>query len=63
MYKKALAGEIKDFTGVQDPYEPPLSPELTVKTNDEPLDQSVEHVLNFLRSRNVISNGVGAKCC
>jgi adenylylsulfate kinase len=61
MYKKALAGEIKDFTGVQDPYEPPLAPELTIKTNDEPLERSVEHVLAFLRARNVLSNGATAR--
>ena len=61
MYKKALAGEIKDFTGVQDPYEPPLKPELVIKTNDETLDQSVERVLSFLRSRNVLSNGTAVR--
>ena len=35
MYRKALAGEIKNFTGVSDPYEPPLNPELVIDTEKE----------------------------
>jgi len=61
MYKKALAGEIKDFTGVQDPYEVPPSPELVLKTAEEPLEQSVEKLFAFLKSRNVLSNGVAVR--
>jgi adenylyl-sulfate kinase len=45
MYKKALAGEIKEFTGVSDPYEEPLRPDLVVETDKEPLDRSVDRVL------------------
>ncbi len=51
LYKKALAGEITDFTGVQDPYEPPLNPELVVNTDKEELEESVLKILNFLKER------------
>ena len=48
MYKKALAGEIKNFTGIDDPYEAPPSPELVVDTDVESVDESVEKVLRYL---------------
>jgi len=51
MYKKALAGEIKDFTGVQDPYEPPEHPDLTLNSLNETVSESVESVLNLLREK------------
>lgn len=49
MYKKALAGEIKNFTGVDDPYEAPPNPEITVYTEKESVDESVEKVLKYLK--------------
>ncbi|HUO57603.1 MAG TPA: adenylyl-sulfate kinase [bacterium] len=48
LYQKAKAGEIKGFTGVDDPYEPPLNPELVCHTDTESVDQSVEKVLKKL---------------
>jgi adenylylsulfate kinase len=45
MYNKALAGEIKEFTGVSDPYEEPLKPELTIVTDNETLEESTQKVL------------------
>lgn len=51
MYKKALAGEIKDFTGVQDPYEPPEHPDLSIDSLDESVSESVESVLNLLKEK------------
>ncbi len=45
MYKKALAGQIKEFTGVSDPYEEPLRPELVVETDKEGLEDSVRRCL------------------
>ncbi len=48
MYKKALAGEIKNFTGVDDPYEAPPNPEVVVDTDNESVDESVEKVLDYL---------------
>lgn len=48
LYKKALAGEIKGFTGVDDPYEPPVSPELTVETETEGPRESLARILRRL---------------
>jgi adenylylsulfate kinase len=48
LYQKARRGEIKDFTGIDSPYEAPLHPSLTIKTNENSLDQSVELILDFL---------------
>ncbi len=45
LYKKALAGEIKQFTGVSDPYEPPAAPELHIKTNQEEPRESARKVV------------------
>lgn len=48
LYAKALAGEIPQFTGVSDPYEPPLSPEITIRSASESLDQSVARIVAAL---------------
>jgi adenylyl-sulfate kinase len=44
LYKKALAGEIPHFTGITDPYEPPLNPEVTVNSSKETPAESVERI-------------------
>lgn len=49
MYKKALAGEINGFTGIDDPYEAPPKPELIVDTDVETLDESVQKVLDTMK--------------
>lgn len=49
MYAKAFAGEIKDFTGVSDPYEEPLNPEITLNTHLETLEESVAKCLAYLQ--------------
>jgi adenylyl-sulfate kinase len=49
MYKKALAGEIKGFTGVDDPYEETEHPELILDTDKETVDESVEKVIHLLK--------------
>ncbi|WNG42090.1 adenylyl-sulfate kinase [Archangium violaceum] len=54
LYKKALAGEIPHFTGISDPYEPPESPEVTVYTDSETVDQSVERILAALRKHGLL---------
>jgi len=51
LYKKARSGEIKEFTGVSAPYEPPEAPELTLHTDRETLEESVARVVEFLRPR------------
>ncbi len=48
LYKKALAGEIKNFTGVDDPYEPPLQPEVVVESDRETPESSARKVLVHL---------------
>jgi len=49
LYRKALAGEIKNFTGVSDPYEEPSSPDIVVDTSRENIDESVSKILAKLR--------------
>jgi adenylylsulfate kinase len=51
LYKKAFSGEIKGFTGVSDPYEPPAAPELHVKTNEEEPNESAARVIAHLQER------------
>ncbi len=48
LYKKAFAGEIKEFTGVSDPYEEPLKPEVLVETHKESPAESVTKIINTL---------------
>jgi adenylylsulfate kinase len=48
LYEKALRGEIKEFTGVSDPYEEPLSPEVTVETDKETAEESAAKILRTL---------------
>jgi adenylylsulfate kinase len=51
LYKKALSGEIKDLTGLQDPYEEPENPEVIVNTEEQTLDECVDIILNKLLQR------------
>lgn len=54
MYKKALNGEIKNFTGVDDPYEEPENPELILETDKETVEESIQKVLNKLKEMGYI---------
>ena len=49
LYKKARAGEIKNFTGIDDPYEEPLQPEIILHTDQMTLEEEVEIILNYLQ--------------
>ncbi len=49
LYKKARAGEIKQFTGIDDPYEPPVNPEISIDTGKRSIDESVEAIVSCLR--------------
>jgi adenylyl-sulfate kinase len=49
LYKQALAGQIASFTGVSDPYEPPVNPEVTIDSSTEDIAFSVEKTFNKLR--------------
>ncbi|MFA9452324.1 MAG: adenylyl-sulfate kinase [Candidatus Aminicenantaceae bacterium] len=54
LYKKARAGEIKEFTGISAPYEEPSSPELVVDTGELDLEQSVDKVIRYLEDRDIV---------
>jgi adenylyl-sulfate kinase len=51
LYKRALAGEVGNFTGISDPYEPPLAPDVTVRSDRETLEESVGKVWSELARR------------
>ena len=54
LYKRARAGEIKNFTGISSPYEEPEDPELVVDTGVLSLEDSVARVVELLRGRGII---------
>ena len=55
LYKRARAGEIKNYTGIDSPYEAPDNPELIIHTESESLEKSVAKVIDFLKSKEVIN--------
>jgi adenylylsulfate kinase len=54
LYKKARAGEIKEFTGVSAPYEAPNEPELTIRTSQQSVEQSALQILAYLEQRGLV---------
>lgn len=54
MYKKARAGEIKNFSGISDPYEEPFNPNIVLNTDVETPDDSFSKVISYLESNNYI---------
>jgi adenylylsulfate kinase len=54
LYAKALAGEIKNFTGVSDPYEPPLEPELEIHSDRENAGASLGRIVRALEERGLL---------
>jgi adenylylsulfate kinase len=54
LYKKARLGEVKGFTGIDDPYEAPLKPELVLDAAAKPAETLAEEVLAYLVSRNIL---------
>ena len=54
LYKKARAGEIKEFTGISAPYEEPFNPELTIDTSQLDLEQSRDTVIHYLEQRGIL---------
>ena len=54
LYKKARAGEIKNFTGIDDPYEAPSKPEIVLNSHEMSLEQEVDLLLNALRERGIL---------
>ena len=54
LYKKARSGEIKNFTGIDDPYEAPSAPEVHLRTDQQSLEEEVEHLLDLLEKQGLI---------
>lgn len=54
LYAKAFAGEIPDFTGVSDPYEEPLNPEIVLHTHQETVEESVARCLAYLEEHGLV---------
>jgi len=54
LYRRALAGEIPHFTGVSDPYEPPLNPDITVRTDLESMESGADRIWAELLRRRLI---------
>lgn len=54
LYKKARAGEIKDFTGISAPYEEPASPEITIKTHENTVEECVAQITQWLSDKGYI---------
>jgi bifunctional enzyme CysN/CysC len=55
LYRKARGGEIKNFTGIDSPYEPPVAPELVLKAAEAPPEALAEQVLTLLRGRAIVA--------
>ncbi len=55
LYKQALAGQIPQFTGISDPYEPPLAPEVTVNSAEERPEQSADRIMSKLKELGLLN--------
>ncbi len=56
-YRRARAGEIKEFTGITSPYEEPEQPDLVIDTAEHSIDQCVNDIVALLRQRGIVRNG------
>jgi adenylyl-sulfate kinase len=54
LYQKAIAGEIQHFTGVNDPYEPPPNPDVTIRSDKESVEESVQKIIGALQSKGLV---------
>lgn len=61
LYKKARAGIIKNYTGIDSPYEPPDKPELIIDTGKMPLSDSVAEVLSLMRRRGILTDALDSE--
>jgi len=55
LYKKARAGEVKDFTGISAPYEEPLKPEVTIESSKLSVEESTRSILNYLEAKGYVA--------
>jgi len=60
LYAKAFSGEIKEFTGVSDPYEAPLNPELHLRTEDESAEESAAQIFAYLEANGFLTTADAA---
>jgi adenylyl-sulfate kinase len=51
LYVKARAGEIREFTGIDSPYEPPIAPQITIDTSKQEIGASIDQILRYLENR------------
>jgi adenylylsulfate kinase len=58
LYERARSGKIQAFTGVSDPYEEPLAPELTLETESEPPEESAAKLVEWVEARTAGTEGV-----
>ncbi len=54
LYKKGRSGEIKEFTGIDSPYQPPASPELTLNSAETSVEECVDQVIDYLLKNNIV---------
>jgi len=59
LYKKARAGLISEFTGIDSPYEKPVDPEVYLKTDKEAVSECVDRIMRFLESKKIIKSSLG----
>jgi adenylylsulfate kinase len=60
LYEKAFRGEIKEFTGVSDPYEAPVDPEIRIESEQEEPEESAQRILQLLEQRGLVPSAVPA---
>ena len=60
LYEKAFRGEIKEFTGVSDPYEAPESPEIRIESEHEEPDESARRIVELLEERGLVKAQIAA---
>ena len=56
LYKKARAGEIKGFTGIDDPYEEPENPEIVLETDEMSVEECVEKIIGYMKDKGILQN-------
>ncbi len=56
LYKKARAGEIKEFTGISAPYEAPENPEITIRTDQLSVEECVRKIVDYLAEQGLVHN-------
>ncbi|MFD2046521.1 adenylyl-sulfate kinase [Ornithinibacillus salinisoli] len=54
LYQRARKGEIRDFTGIDSPYEPPVNPELTINTQQNTVHEAAQHIITHLKKKGII---------